>query len=516
MEGMEINLFSSSSKNICNTIRKRYVLALSIIIFLLILSQVIIQININNESGDSRVINISGRQRMLSQKISKAAYGIFISTDAKTRALYIKELKDSTDLWKKSHYDLKNGNKAEGLPGNNSKKVMELYSNIELPHKTIMNAAYDIVSMVQSNQYDKSLLWSKIQIIQDNEQVFLNGMNAIVFQYDAESKAKINLIKKIELSLLFLTLTTIVLEAFFIFLPAEKSISKAFTELKESTENLQKIFETAPAAMLIINGSDLSVMLKNKFAVEIIGKTNSNIDSLKLDSIFDSVSNKSSDFIAKIKNNEKIENYEATISIENIKKIVLISSTKIYFDNKASILLGLTDITKHKQEEESLKRLATYDGLTGLVNRRSGWLILENTFDQAKAGIIDFSICFIDIDNLKHVNDSFGHDEGDWYIKTIAEVLKKNVRHTDCVFRYGGDEIIILLHECDTKNGEIVMSKVEATLNEIQISQNKPYSLIISYGIVNYKSYNADTLDNYIRYADQLMYKNKKSKKDKK
>lgn len=507
-----MDLYSNSSKNISRIIRNRYVLALSIIVFLLILSQIIIQHNISNESYASRVINISGRQRMLSQRISKDAYGIFISEDEKTRLTYIEELKKSTDLWKESQLDLKNGDKDKGLPGDNSKKVIQLFSEIEGAHQAMLRASYEIIDIVQRGSYDKEQLWNRIKTIKDNEPLFLNGMDAIVFQYDTESKDKINFIRKIEALLLLLTFSTIILEVFFIFLPAEKSIEKTFTELKESRENLHKLFETAPVALLLVN-DDLSVILQNKFAKEMVVPQVPNIENLKLDKIFDCGSNVSCDLFSKIKYNEKTENQEAILKLENSNKVVLISSIKIYFNNKPSILLGLSDITRQKEVEEILKRFATYDELTGLVNRRSGWLILENIYEKAKAGLIDFSICFIDIDGLKSVNDTYGHDEGDWYIKTVANVFDGNIDKNNCVFRYGGDEILIILTNYNNLQANSFMKEIEKKLKKIQVSQSKSYPISISYGIVNFRDHKADTLEDYVRKADYFMYENKKLKK---
>ena len=507
-----MNLHSSRNNNISRIIRNRYMLALSIIIFLLILSQIIIQYNIHNENYDSRSINISGRQRMLSQKISKDAYGIFISSDEKTRDKYLKELKESTDLWKKSHIDLKSGNLDEGLSGNNSKKIMQLFSEIEDDHQIMLNSAYGIINMIQNGDYDKDELKNEINIIENHEPIFLKGMDSIVFQYDLEAKEKIDFIKEIELILLFLTFIAIILEVLFIFIPAEKSISKTFMQLEESQENLEELFETAPAAMLLVNEEDLNIILQNKYAKEMIGEPAFDIDVLSLDKIFDCDLNNYSDLINKIRFNEKIENYESILKVEGKSKVTLISSIKINFHNKASIILCLSDITKQKQAEEVLRRFATYDELTGLVNRRAGWSILENAYKRSKTGSANFSICFIDIDGLKYVNDKYGHDEGDFYIKTVADVLVSGVRHNDCVFRYGGDEMVIILNDCNKFKVEEIMKEAEINLEEIQDSQNKPYILSISYGIVNFNDYIADTIEDYIRHADHLMYENKKSK----
>lgn len=106
-----------------NMLKKKYILALSILTIMLLLSQIIIQYSISDEQHDSRVINIAGRQRMLSQRINKSAFALYITTDAAEKKRYLDELNTSLELWKKSHEGLKNGDKELGLPGENSSKI---------------------------------------------------------------------------------------------------------------------------------------------------------------------------------------------------------------------------------------------------------------------------------------------------------------------------------------------------------------------------------------------------------
>jgi len=98
MGGNWVNNYSNSEK-IGRMLRRRYIIALSIIAFLVIFSQVIIQYRINKQQDDSRVVNISGRQRMLSQRINKDAFGLYVSTDEKEQKRYLDELTQSLDLW---------------------------------------------------------------------------------------------------------------------------------------------------------------------------------------------------------------------------------------------------------------------------------------------------------------------------------------------------------------------------------------------------------------------------------
>lgn len=499
--------------NIGDVLKKRYLLAFSIIAFLVILSQVIIQIMINSQESDSRVINIAGRQRMLSQRINKAAFGLYLAEDENSRIAYLNELSSSIDLWKQSHIGLQNGDMTLGLPNKNSVIIKQLFSKIDESHQNILKAGYDIISIVKKGTYNKEDLYPVIQQIKKNEAIFLKEMDTIVFQYDYESKKKVDFIKYTELFLLFITLLLLLLELVFIFRPAKNEISRVFYELQESHENILNLFETAPNPMLLIDEESMNIIQLNKFAEELLDANFNNCINLKLDSILKN-SSVNNDIINKIKNNKKISNEEAIFHTPSDKSLVtLISSRKIKFYDKSTILLSLSDITKLKQAEKILKRYATVDEMTDLLNKRSGLLLLDNLFRKAKSDGSDLSLTFIDIDKLKTVNDTYGHDEGDWYIKTVSKTLLSNMRSGDCVFRYGGDEIILVLANCDYLKAESILKRIEKKLSIIEKEYNKPYKLCISYGTVDTNLVNADNILELIKAADHSMYKNKKRKK---
>jgi hypothetical protein len=187
---------SKKEKSTDQILRNRYTLALSIIACLVIFSQLAIQVSISKNEGDSRVINIAGRQRMLSQRITKCAYGIFISGNPGQRADYLAELVKSIDLWEKSHQGLQHGNAEMGLPGNNSGKIIGLFKKIQDRHSIILQAAKTIAFLASDGEPDSNLVRDEIRKITGNEGGFLSGMDTIVFQYDSEAKAKVKLVKQ--------------------------------------------------------------------------------------------------------------------------------------------------------------------------------------------------------------------------------------------------------------------------------------------------------------------------------
>ena len=100
------------------------------------------------------------------------------------------------------------------------------------------------------------------------------------------------------------------------------------------------------------------------------------------------------------------------------------------------------DITEKKQAEEEMQKQATVDMLTGTFNRRTGIIWLEKHMKLVTRSNSVVTICYLDVNDLKHVNDTYGHDEGDSLIKVVVATVQKFLRGSDIICRLGGDEFL--------------------------------------------------------------------------
>lgn len=128
---------------------------------------------------------------------------------------------------------------------------------------------------------------------------------------------------------------------------------------------------------------------------------------------------------------------------------------------------------------QQLKTSLMTDSLTGLLNRRA--------FDQAIKDVDDsgiYSIIFLDIDNFRDFNNHFGHDIGDNVLKKVGETIKACVRASDRVYRYGGEEITLILIECDKKNALRMAEKIRLEISQLE-HQAYP-QITVSLGISSY------------------------------
>jgi PAS domain S-box-containing protein len=244
-----------------------YVLALGTVALLSILGQVLVQAVIAVQEDDSKVINVAGRQRMLSQQIAKSAIALAGSQpDA-----YHDELAEALKLWMQSHAALHSRDGRLDLYGENSERIKEMYAVIEPPFEAIAVAARDILS--------GNIEPAAIDAILVHEPAFLQGMDAIVSQYELEAKTRVNRLRRTEFILLSITLCVLLLEALFVFRPAVRSIQRALRRLGTSERDretiaaeLSAIFDSVPAVILYhdLEGKILRV---NKSGAEIIGES---------------------------------------------------------------------------------------------------------------------------------------------------------------------------------------------------------------------------------------------------
>ena len=215
-------------------LRHRYLVALSVIALLTLVSQLVIQLVIADEGHDSRIINIAGRQRMLSQKITKTIFYLAGAKSSEQSQDFVRQLEEALSLWQRSHAGLQHGDSEFGLPGKNSPKVTKLFQAIERNHQAIVAAARSILQ----RSGDAATVREGLQRISANEPTFLRGMDAIVFQYDAEAKDRVAFAKHLEFGLAGTTLLVLLLEALFIFAPAAQRLTDYTDRMKAANEQL--------------------------------------------------------------------------------------------------------------------------------------------------------------------------------------------------------------------------------------------------------------------------------------
>ncbi|MHC1771290.1 MAG: GGDEF domain-containing protein [Flexilinea sp.] len=179
---------------------------------------------------------------------------------------------------------------------------------------------------------------------------------------------------------------------------------------------------------------------------------------------------------------------------------------------KPELVTGIVfDITEQKRMEELLEQqnrqlleLSNTDYLTNIYNRRALFEKLDYEIRRAERSKNPLSILILDIDHFKQINDTYGHLVGDKILTRMAKHIKKMVRDTDIVGRYGGEEFLVIFPECSKDEGFKIAEKIRLSIRDSEFESN--IKITISGGIAEYKG---QTIDSLIESADNYLYKAK-------
>lgn len=203
-------------------------------------------------------------------------------------------------------------------------------------------------------------------------------------------------------------------------------------------------------------------------------------------------------------------------------------------DGKVMYYAGiLVDITLQREAEEQLHKameeleqsnrerqkmirklrtLSLLDDLTGLYNRRGFFQASQHQVENASVWKQRLFLLFVDMDNLKWINDTFGHNTGDLALKKFAEILKNSLRKSDIKGRLGGDEFAVLARETSRTGLDVLVSRFKNKLNEFNRNKEYPFILSASLGVAYYDPEFPCSVNELLLRADKLMYEAKMAK----
>jgi diguanylate cyclase (GGDEF)-like protein/PAS domain S-box-containing protein len=284
-------------------------------------------------------------------------------------------------------------------------------------------------------------------------------------------------------------------------------------QAKESAHLANRICENTSDGVLMVNSSGKITKINPAMCLmsgysedELVGQTPSILSAGRYDKAFykklyESViltGHWQGEIISKRRNGE---NYTSFLTIEVVPDVE--------HSNLKNYIATFTDISELKERNNELTRLENYDYLTNLPNRRLLLEKLELALTESNNNSTKVVVCFIDLDDFKPINDTYGHSFGDRFLCHVSEELVKSVRHQDTVARLGGDEFVVVLNNIkDEQELNKLVEVLHNTCTKLYEVLEEKILLSASMGIVVYPNVKGNA-DELIRFADQAMYKAK-------
>lgn len=170
-------------------------------------------------------------------------------------------------------------------------------------------------------------------------------------------------------------------------------------------------------------------------------------------------------------------------------------------------------INSSKRMAAEMLALSLTDHLTGLYNRRGFMTLAEQQLKIEERAKENLSLLFADIDDLKGINDSLGHAEGDEVILQVADVLKEAFRESDVIARIGGDEFVVLAAKVAAESSDILEKRLQQHIDSHNAKVNRDYEISVSMGTVCIDPGDRLSIDDLVSKADALMYEQKKHRR---
>ena len=172
-------------------------------------------------------------------------------------------------------------------------------------------------------------------------------------------------------------------------------------------------------------------------------------------------------------------------------------------------VITLNDITERVKLHHQIEKLSITDPLTDALNRRALVFYGEQEIQRAHRYHRNLTLILLDVDDFKRINDTYGHPSGDYVLKTIVRTIQKIIRTNDFVFRYGGDEFIVLLVETDVNEAQEPIKRIHQELECLSVGaeEDMPLQIQVSLGVTGLSA--NDNLEDMLQRTDQALYQAK-------
>jgi len=445
-----------------------YLVALGLIAGLSVSTHVLVDSIVREQETTARIVNVAGRQRMLSQRIAGLSAELAAERDTYARAQLRNDLDEAIDLMARAHRALRRGDPEWGVPASESRRVARLYDQSPVLLESQVNAY-----LAQARTFSRAMAAGESgdaalrEIRVAARSRLLGGLDLAVRIYQEDSERSIRNLRHLLVGVLGLMLATLAAEALLIFRPLFARLADREARLVDLAADLDQaltlstaelrlaadIIETTDEAVVVLR-RDGTILSVNPAFSRITGMPREEAQGRPLSLLFSDRQEPAfyDDLWEKFEDAGRwsgelwlkgpaTEGFFAYLTINALDDDLS--------DTGASSVGVFFDATELRRKDETIAHMAMHDPLTGLPNRDLLWDRLGQLMQRAHRGGL-YAVVSIDLDRFKAVNDSLGQPFGDVVLRQAAGRLTLQSGEADTVARVGADEFIVLLEGRDT------------------------------------------------------------------
>jgi diguanylate cyclase (GGDEF)-like protein/PAS domain S-box-containing protein len=285
--------------------------------------------------------------------------------------------------------------------------------------------------------------------------------------------------------------------------------------LKRSEERHRTVLEAAPDPVIVRDMAGRVIYLNPAFT-RVFGWRLEECQNRTIDFVPEENRPETLEFMARIQQGDSFSGVETQRFSKTGRLVDVSISGAVFFDadgKPEGFVNTLQDISERRKKDEELRYVAYHDMLTGLPNRKSFYMCLDDLLQQSSRRSSDraWALMFLDLDKFKQVNDALGHDTGDQLLKSVADRLKRSLRETDYLFRLGGDEFTIILTDLgrDIDVARVARKILDSVNRPFRFNSNEIFTST-SIGISVFPN-DGWEVEGLVKNADMAMYDAKES-----
>ncbi|MEM6415437.1 MAG: EAL domain-containing protein [Pseudomonadota bacterium] len=504
---------------------RRYAIALLLIAALATVKLIATNMNWRTLDSFGEVINLSGRQRTLSQKILLHSEQLN-APDLLGNANAQGDLKSVLSEFDAVHKRLTTtngfGSQSESLPVD----VTSIYftGDNSLDRKTKSYIANARIVLANNSEQAAAAL----NDLRATAAPLLLDLNAVVHVYEAALNNRLAMIRKLAYIAYGVTLFLLIGEGLLIFRPAHLRIKKGFNELQKEIREKEKVNDLLKVTLnnidqgVIVFDKDDRLLLWSKGLENLLDIPSDWFDSTRTASDFVDLNKKRKDisegetsFFDHVAHRSRTE-FPPKEDTEKFKsRFLKTRKNGVHLEvvgrvvDGGRVLATYTDVTDEINSRRTIEQLAWTDQLTGLNNRNSLRSTLRRICQAADRTQSKIAVIVLDLDHFKPINDTYGHDAGDTVLKVVGERITDVLRGHDIAFRLDGDEFAAIINcEDDADALNTVMQRLSDTIEQPIIYEGNSLSVRLSAGAACYPD-NETNVDELIRKADTALYEAK-------